>query len=95
MFYHLGGEKTTGRGEEGSLLVSCARATRGRRLPRWTRAVEDQSAPIPEELTSELGGIICNLARRPQLEAPHTLASGVMKWKRKCAPLETTFNAFA
>ena len=28
MFYHLGGEKTTGRGEEGSLLVSCARATR-------------------------------------------------------------------
>jgi hypothetical protein len=28
----------------------------------WTRAVEDQSAPIPEELMSELGGIICNLA---------------------------------
>ena len=26
--------------------------------PRWTRAVEDQSAPIPEEITSELGGII-------------------------------------
>ena len=26
--------------------------------PRWTRAVEDQSAPIPEETTSELGGII-------------------------------------
>ena len=23
--------------------------------PRWTRAVEDQSAPIPEELTGELG----------------------------------------
>ena len=23
--------------------------------PRWTRAVEDQSAPIPEEKTSELG----------------------------------------
>jgi hypothetical protein len=23
--------------------------------PRWTRAVEDQSAPIPEETTSELG----------------------------------------
>ena len=31
------------------------------------RAVEDQSAPIPEEITSELGGINCNLARRPQL----------------------------
>jgi hypothetical protein len=25
--------------------------------PRWTRAVEDQSAPIPEEISSELGGI--------------------------------------
>jgi hypothetical protein len=23
--------------------------------PRWTRAVEDQSAPIPEEVTSKLG----------------------------------------
>ena len=23
--------------------------------PCWTRAVEDQSAPIPEEITSELG----------------------------------------
>ncbi len=34
--------------------------------PRWTRAVEDQSAPIPEEKTSELGGIICSLAQRPQ-----------------------------
>jgi hypothetical protein len=33
---------------------------------RKLRAVEDQSAPIPEEITSELGGIICNLARRPQ-----------------------------
>jgi hypothetical protein len=26
--------------------------------PRWTRAMEDQSAPIPEEITSELGRII-------------------------------------
>jgi len=26
--------------------------------PRWTRAVEDQSAPIPEEIASELGRII-------------------------------------
>jgi hypothetical protein len=25
--------------------------------PRWTRAVEDQSAPIPEERTSKLGKI--------------------------------------
>jgi len=26
--------------------------------PRWTRAVEDQSAPIPEEVTSKLGRTI-------------------------------------
>ena len=24
--------------------------------PRWTRAVEDRSAPIPREVTSKLGG---------------------------------------
>ena len=36
-------------------------------------AVEDQSAPIPEEIMSELGGIICNLVRRPQLKASHIL----------------------
>jgi hypothetical protein len=36
--------------------------------PRWTRAVEDQSAPIPEEITSELGGIICSLVRRPPVD---------------------------
>jgi hypothetical protein len=34
----------------------------------WTRAVEDQSAPIPEERTSELGRIICNLVRRPYVD---------------------------
>jgi len=33
--------------------------------PRWTRAVEDQSAPIPKETTSELGGIIY-IVRRAQ-----------------------------
>jgi hypothetical protein len=39
------------------------------------RAVEDQSASIPEEITSELGGIICSLVRRPQSKAPpHALA---------------------
>jgi len=36
--------------------------------PRSTRAVEDQSAPIPEERTSEPGGIICNLVRRPYVD---------------------------
>ena len=50
-----------------------------------TCAVGDQSTPIPEEITSELGGIICNLARRPQSKAPHTLAGWVMNWKRKSA----------
>jgi hypothetical protein len=33
--------------------------------PRWTRAVEDQSAPIPEEITSELGGSV-NIVRCAQ-----------------------------
>ena len=53
-------------------MIFCARATRGLRRPssglmarlgvpvggrvRKLRAVEDQSAPIPEEITSELGG---------------------------------------
>jgi len=52
-------------------MIFCARATRGRRLPlawangtsrrasgwvRRLRAVEDRSASIPEEITSELGG---------------------------------------
>jgi hypothetical protein len=65
-----------------SLIILCARATRGLRRPslglmarlgvplggrvRKSRAVEDQSAPIPEEITSELGGIICKLVRQPQ-----------------------------
>jgi hypothetical protein len=31
---------------------------------RWTRAVEDQSAPIPEETTSELGGSMRGQTRR-------------------------------
>ena len=55
-------------------MIFCARATRGRGLPslglmarlgvpvggrvRKLRAVEDQSAPIPEEITSERGGIV-------------------------------------
>jgi hypothetical protein len=54
------------------LMIFCARATRGRGLPspglmarfgvpmggrvRKLRAVEDQSAPIPREITSKLGG---------------------------------------
>jgi len=52
--------------------------------PRWTRAVEDQSAPIPEEITSKLGGIICNLVRRPQSKAPpHALAWLGIEWGRE------------
>ena len=57
-----------------SLMIFCARATRGRGLPslglmarlgvplggrvRMLRAVEDQSALIPGEITSKLGGNI-------------------------------------
>ncbi len=33
---------------------------------RSTRAVGGQSAPAPEEIMSELGRVIFNLARRPQ-----------------------------
>ena len=55
-------------------MIFCARATRGLRRPspgllarfgvpvggrvRKLRAVDDQSAPIPEEIASELGRII-------------------------------------
>jgi hypothetical protein len=35
---------------------------------RKLRAVEDQSAPIPEERMSKLRGIICNLVRWPHLD---------------------------
>jgi hypothetical protein len=33
---------------------------------RKLRAVEDRSAPIPEEITSKLGGSLCSLTRGPQ-----------------------------
>jgi hypothetical protein len=62
------------QGRGWSLMIFCARATRGLRRPspglmarlgvpvggrvRKLRAVEDQSAPIPEERMSKLGGII-------------------------------------
>jgi hypothetical protein len=36
--------------------------------PRWTRAVEDQSASITEEGTSEGGEIICTVVRRAHLD---------------------------
>jgi len=54
------------RAVKGSLGHSPRERYRESEGPRWTRAVEDQSAPIPKEVTSELGGINCNLARRPQ-----------------------------
>jgi hypothetical protein len=41
--------------------------------PRRTRAVEDQSAPILEEIVNGPGGIICNLARRSQSESFYML----------------------
>jgi hypothetical protein len=66
-----------------SLMTFCARATRGRGRPspgvmarlgvpvdgrvRKLRAVEDQSAPILEEITSELGRIIGSFVRRAHL----------------------------
>ena len=70
-------------------MIFCARATRGLRRPslglrarlgvplggrvRKLRAVEDQSAPIPEELMGELGGITRSFVRytrrRPRARA--------------------------
>jgi hypothetical protein len=51
--------------------------------PRWTRAVEDPSAPIPEEITSKLGGIIYNLARRAQWDqhGHHSTGESQRDWK--------------
>jgi hypothetical protein len=54
--------------------------------PGWTRAVEDQSVPIPEEITNEIGGIICSLARRPQYDqyGCHSLEESmdlIRKWE--------------
>jgi|CXWL01.1.fsa_nt_gi hypothetical protein len=64
-----------------SLMIFCARATRGCRLPllglmarlgvpvggrvEKLRAVEDQSVPIPGERTSELGGMGKEPSDRP------------------------------
>ena len=45
-----------GDGVAGAIPVLAQRAVED--SPRWTRAVEDQSAPIPEEVTSKLGGNI-------------------------------------
>jgi hypothetical protein len=47
------------------LMIFCARATRGLRRPSLDARSGDQLAPIPEERTSKLGWVICNLVRRP------------------------------
>ena len=47
--------------------------------PRWTRAVEDQSAPTPGDITSELGGSIY-FVRRAQLRIDQaTLENGIVE----------------
>jgi hypothetical protein len=38
-------------------MIFCARATRGLKRPSLDARSGDQSAPIPEEVTNELGGI--------------------------------------
>jgi hypothetical protein len=66
MFYHLGGEKTTGRGEEGSPLVSCARATRDlgrmRGIARCPFCSQSAEGMEPDDL-------LCSRNARPQNEA--------------------------
>src|SRR5262245_23177299 len=46
------------RAVKGSLGHSLVEKCKEFERPRWTHAVEDHSAPIPEERTSKLGGII-------------------------------------
>ena len=53
---------------------------------RKLRAVEDQSAPIPEERMSKLGGVICNLVRQPQWDQ-----HGCHSKREKQTSLERTF----
>jgi hypothetical protein len=43
--------------------------------PRWTRAVEDHSAPIPEKRTSKLGGSMY-MVRCAQSKANHVCPDG-------------------
>ena len=81
----------THKGGGWSLMILFSRATRGLGRPsfgplarlgvpvggrvRKLRAVEDQSAPIPEEVTSELGGSIiepCSQGSWARLGAPRT-----------------------
>ena len=56
------GWKEEGGGLVVLLLVQRA-ASEG---PCWTRAVEDQSAPIPEEISSELGEDHIAVSQRAQ-----------------------------
>jgi hypothetical protein len=53
-----------GREEKGSLMVSCARATRGLGRPSLdTRSGRPIGPPFREKRTSKLGGSICSEAR--------------------------------
>ncbi len=48
--------------------------------PRWTRAVEDQSAPVPEEIMSKLGG---SIDMHSEEQSGHLSSSnGKGRWKR-------------
>ena len=63
--------------------------------PRWTRAVEDQSAPIPEETTSELGWT-SYIVRRAQLRINQTTLLGAStKLLRPCLGQGASWRAGA
>ena len=49
--------------------------------PRWMRAVEDQSTPISEEITSELGGSIYIVRRAQSRIDQATLENEMGKWE--------------
>ena len=84
------GLRRIGRERPGALLARRTRTVKlcspGRRARlgalgggrvRKSRAVEDQSAPIPEVRTSELGGIICSLGRGAHLRIDQATLSGI------------------
>ena len=77
-------------------MIFCARATRGRGSPRWTRAGEDQSAPIPK-IMGDLGKkgripalVLCSRSARPEkglVRRPHVDQHGCPSKRAKASEL--------
>ena len=59
---------TRGRRNHSPGVMACPGVPMGGRVRKW-RAVEGHPASVPEEVTSELGGIISSLVQQPQRKA--------------------------